>query len=267
MNSLRALQTQFLAYLRAPETQMQPAVVNTATVSADLRLKIYVDAYRLRLVDALADNYPVLHTLLGDDAFTELGARYLQAQPSQHFSIRHFGHRLAEFAAAEMPYAQQPVLADVAKFEWALRDVFDAADAIALTPNDLAAIAPELWPELRFKLHPAVRRLDLTWNAPALWKAIDEQLEPPPPQMNNHLTAWLIWRHDLKIQFRSLEVDEAWALDALRLNTTFADLCAGLCEWVDESQASLHAARLVRRWLTDGILCSDAAAPTCSYKL
>lgn len=267
MSSLRALQTNFLAYLRAPEQQMQHEVASTPGVSADLRLKIYADAYRLRLVDALADNYPVLHALLGDDPFAELGARYLEAHPSRHFSIRHFGHRLAEFVAAQMPYAQQPVLADMANFEWVLRDVFDAADAVVLTPKDLAALAPELWPELRFKLHPTVRRLDLTWNAPALWKAIDEQLEPPPPQINNHPIAWLIWRHDLKIQFRSLEVDEAWAIDALRLNTTFADLCAGLCEWVDESHASAHAARFVRRWLTDGLLSNDAALPTRSYKL
>ena len=268
MNSLRALQTNFLAYLRAPLTQMQGAVVDTPTVRADKRLQIYADAYRLRLVDALADNYPVLHALLGDDAFAELGARYLGAQPSQHFSIRNFGHRLAEFVAVQPPYDQQPVLAEVANFEWVLRDVFDAADAATLTPQDLAAVAPELWPELRFQLHSTVRRLDLTWNAPAIWKAIDEQIDPPTPHLNKNIMGWLVWRHDLKIQFRSLEVDEAWALDALRLNTTFADLCAGLCEWVDESHAPLHAARFIQRWLTDGVLCKDPAlATTRRYKL
>lgn len=268
MSSLRLLQSQFLAYLRAPLTQMQGAVVDTAKISADSRLKIYADAYRLRLIDALADNYPILHTLIGDDTFTELGARYLETQPSRHFSIRHFGHRLAEFVTVQSPYAQQPVLADLAHFEWALRDVFDAADALALTHQDLAAIAPELWPDMRFKLHPTVRRLDLTWNAPAIWKALDEQLDPPVPQINQHSIAWLIWRHDLKIQFRSLQVDEAWAIDALRLNTTFAELCAGLCEWVDESHASLHAAQFIQRWLTDGILSNDSVStPIRSYKL
>ncbi len=267
MNSLRALQTSFLAYLRTPQTQMQGAIVDTPTVSADLRLKIYADAYRLRLIDALSDNYPALHTLLGDDTFAELGADYLAAQPSQHFSIRHFGHRLAEFVAAQTPYARQPVLADLANFEWTLRDVFDAADAATLIAADLAAIAPEMWPELCFKLHPAVRCLDLTWNAPAIWKAIDEQRDPPAPQINAQITAWLVWRHDLKIYFRSLEVDEAWAIDALRRNTTFAELCAGLCEWVDESHAALRAAGFIQRWLTDGVLHDAAAATAHDAKL
>ena len=268
MSSLRTLQSQFLAYLRAPLTQMQGAVIDTAKISADIRLKIYADAYRLRLIDALADNYPNLHALIGDDAFTELGARYLETQPSRHFSIRHFGHRLAEFVAEQLPYAQQPVLADLAHFEWMLRDVFDAADASALCHKDLAAIAPEFWPDVRFKLHPTVRRLDLTWNAPAIWKALDEQVDPPVPQINESIIAWLIWRHDLKIQFRSLGIDEAWAIDALQRNSTFAELCAGLCEWVDESRAPLHAAQFIQRWLTDGVLSNDSVSiPTHSYKL
>lgn len=262
MSSLHALQAQFLAYLRTPLTQMQGAVVDTPAVSADKRLRIYADAYRLRLADALADNYPVLHALLGDDTFAELSAHYLGAQPSQHFSIRNFGHRLAEFVAIQPPYAQQPVLAEVANFEWVLRDVFDAADAAILTAEDLSTIDPEVWPDLRFQLHPTVRRLDLTWNAPAIWKAINEEIDPPAPQINKNILGWLVWRHELKVQFRSLEVDEAWALDALRRQTTFADLCAGLCEWVDESHAPLHAARFVQRWLAEGVLRKDSVPAT-----
>lgn len=262
MSSLRELQTRFLAYLSVPGTQMQGAVVDLPPLGAEPRLKIYADAYRSRLLDALADNYPGLHALLGDTAFMRLGGCYLDARPSQHFSIRYFGHRLAEFLAVQAPYAQQPVLTELAQFEWILRDVFDAADAAAvLTAEDLAAYPPEMWPELCFTLHPAVRCLDLAWNAPELWKALAEQLNPPPPQKNQHTTAWLIWRHELKIHFRSLQADEAWAINALQLHTPFAELCAGLCEWVDEPHAAMHAARLVQRWLTEGVLSNDPAAP------
>ena len=257
MSSLRELQTRFLAYLNAPQIQMQGAVVDLPPLGAERRLKIYAEAYRSRLLDALADNYPALQALLGDTVFMQMAGCYLDAQPSQHFSIRYFGHRLAEFLAAQPPYALQPVLTDLAQFEWALRDVFDAADAPVLTAGDLAAHAPEMWPMLCFKLHPSVRRLDLTWNAPELWKALAEQLDPPSPQKNQHATAWLIWRHELKIRFRSLQVDEAWAINALQLNTSFAELCAGLCEWVDEAHAAMHAARIIQRWLSEGVLCND----------
>lgn len=259
MSSLRTLQNNFLAYLRTPQTQMHGAVLDTYSISADLRLKIYADAYRLRLVDALADNYPKLQALLGDEAFAELGARYLDAHPSQHFSIRYFGHRLAEFVATCAPYRQQLVIADLANFEWVLRDVFDAADAAPLRVENLAEIAPEQWPELCFQLHPTVRCLNLTWNAPAMWKALDQQREPPTPQLNTSITAWLIWRRDLNINFRSLEADEAWALDALRHNTSFAELCTGLCEWVDVHNAAVRAAQLLQRWLSEGVLATDTA--------
>jgi len=58
----------------------------------------------------------------------------------------------------------------------------------------------------------------------------------------------------LKSYFRSAPVDESWALDALGEGQCFSMLCAGLCEWVDEEHVAAHAARLIRRWVTDGLI-------------
>ena len=44
-------------------------VAGTAKVGAPTRLAIYYDAYRLRLIEALDGNYPVLHGWLGDEEF------------------------------------------------------------------------------------------------------------------------------------------------------------------------------------------------------
>ena len=59
------------------------------------RLRIYADAYRLRLTDALAHNYPCLQQLLGAEAFAALAQRYLDEHPSTSVSVRWFGHQLA----------------------------------------------------------------------------------------------------------------------------------------------------------------------------
>ena len=75
-------------------------VVSSAKTSASRRLAIYYDAYRLRLLEALDSNYPILHSWMGDDEFEKLGLAYLDAHPSTHFSIRYFGHRLSEFPAS-----------------------------------------------------------------------------------------------------------------------------------------------------------------------
>ena len=67
--------------------------------------------------------------------------------------------------------------------------------------------------------------------------------------------AWRIWREQaLKIFYKSLAVDEAWALDAIIDQTNFADICAGLCEWVDEAYAAQRAVTLIQTWINDGLI-------------
>jgi hypothetical protein len=285
MSALTDLQSEFQAYLLKGGKRMLTQVTGTPKVSAETRLAIYYDAYRLRLLDALDSNYPVLHAWLGDAEFEKLGLAYLQANPSAHFSIRYFGHRLPDYLSGAA-YGDMPYLAEMAVFEWAISEVFDAEDSAVKQIEDMGAVPPEAWPGMRLRLHASVQRLDLKWNVPIIWKAIQENIragvkadscrgeasntpstnkggqnEPasipdvPPPESSDHLQAWLVWRQELKNYFRSLSVDEAWALDAVRNGETFATVCEGLCEWIDPQNVALHAAGLMKQWITDGMVC------------
>jgi len=245
MNSLLRLQENLFAWLLQGDGQIKGQVVETEKVSANIRLGIYADAYRLRLLKALQDSFPALHTLLGDERFQELGLAYIEAYPSQHFSIRYFGDHLSDFLARTPVYQETPVLYEMAVFEWTLRDVFDAADCATISLAALKKIAPEEWKNLHFRFHPSVRRVDFSWNVPSLWKAIEEG--EIRPQKNDYPIGWLFWRKDLRIFFRSVTVEEAWALDAIFDNQCFAEICAGLCE-------AQRAADFVLRWVEEGLL-------------
>ena len=117
-------------------------------------LGLYLMAYRARLLSALRDNFPVLHRALGDEAFAELARDYIDAHPSRSRSIRWFGDELTAFLDAVRERLPHPALADVARMDWAVRGALDAAGAAALTLTDLAALAPEQWPQRRFALLP-----------------------------------------------------------------------------------------------------------------
>ena len=252
--SLRRLQEDFQGYLLTTDARMHPHVHGSAQVSAEERLAIYANAYRLRLLEALGTDYPGLHTVLGDDDFDAMGRAYIAAHPSAYFSLRWFGDRMSEFLRSTAPYSQYPVFAEMATFEWAKSDAFDAADSAVADISDMAAIPPDAWPGLRFVPHPSLRRLDLRWNVPTVWKEIDAGREPPELLESEYPIAWLLWRQDLLTYFRSLNVDEAWALDALQRGETFADLCEGLTEWIDAQNVAVHAVGLLKQWLTDGLI-------------
>ncbi len=251
---LARLQQAFQAYVLAGDPAIRECIAATAGVDADARLAIYADAYRLRLIEALATDYPGLKAVAGDEQFDRLGRAYLDTHPSRVASLRWFGHQLATYLRTTAPWCDHPALAEMAAFEWAMSDAFDAEDSMPATVNDLATIPPDHWPRLRFTLHASVQRLDLRWNVPTVWQAVDTGTAPPPLAAADHPTGWLVWRHRLVTHFRSLTVDEAWALDALRRGDTFAAVCDGLCEWIDTRHVAAHAAALLKRWLEDGVV-------------
>lgn len=283
MSALTDLQSDFQSFLLNGSERMLSRVTGTAKVSAETRLAIYYDAYRLRLLEALTSNYPVLRAWIGDEEFEKAGIAYLAVHPSRHFSIRYFGHRFPEFLAATGSWGDKHYVAEMAELEWALSEAFDAQDSTAVRVEDMVLIPADAWPGMRLQFHPSVHRLDLRWNVPIIWKAINRNLDieknaascrgetsatpvagnaqhaetlhdVPAPEAGEHPQAWLIWRQNLKTWFRSLSVDEAWALDATRNGENFATICEGLLEWIDAQNVALHAAGLMKQWITDGIV-------------
>ena len=256
MSSLLALQRQFQAYVLALEAEIAADVADTAHTDTSTRLAIYANAYRLRLIAALREDYPKLRELLGADEFDQLARIYVACRPSQHPNIRWFGQQLPALLRAQVPYRDQPALAEMAVFELALRTAFDAADAMVVPMDAVAAIPPQAWPALRPTLHPSVQRLDLAWNAVAIWQALDRRQSPIAPQRMASPLPWVVWRKGLNPNFRSLDAGEARALDTVIDGADVQALCASASTWNAAEEVPALVARWLKTWLADGMISS-----------
>jgi len=251
---LAALQSAFLAWLQQGDSRIKSEIAGPNPEVIGLRLEIYANAYRLRLIEALADTFPALHTLIGDERFFQLASDYIDDNPSQHFSLRYFGHHLSTWLI-DYPLANSfPIIVDMTTFEWGLREAFDAADEKPMDISDLVAIPIEQWDSVVFTLHPSIQRLNLLWNAPQLWKVIDEESDPIDMEQNDYPIAWLVWRNELRTWFRSMDVDEAWALDQVSQGVNFSAICSGITEWIDEQNAPQRAAEFIQTWIQQGLV-------------
>ena len=213
------------------------------------RLRIYADAYHLRLVDVLGNDFPATREALGEGDFTGFAQRYLQSHPSTRPSVRHVGSAFADWLEAQ-PDAP-PGLHELARFEWLQAAAFDAIDASTLGIDDIAALAPESWPTLRLRLHPCVQRLE------SVRLAVVEGV-PTPADVDSPVR-WLLWRDaGGDVQWRQLEDDEVEALHAVSNGASFGELCERLAA-SHGGDGPLRAASLLKRWLADGLLAADAA--------
>ncbi|HEY1956320.1 MAG TPA: DNA-binding domain-containing protein [Polyangiaceae bacterium] len=141
------------------------------------QLDVYREQFWIRHLNCLAEDFPVLHALVGDAKFEALVAEYLAAHPPTHFQLRHLGAKLAEFLRG---HDDDALLSDLARLEWAYVDAFDAADAPPLDPNAVAAIPEDAWASARLRLHPSLQLLRLvypTHEMRAKWWA-DKDVRP-----------------------------------------------------------------------------------------
>ncbi|MEK1939679.1 MAG: DNA-binding domain-containing protein [Pseudomonas sp.] len=251
---LRDWQLSVEAYLLAGQAQPAPALLGSvqgsATLSAETGLAIYHNAYRARLLETLRGDFPAVLAWLGDEAFAQLAAAYLQACPSEHFSLRWLGARFPAFIeASEHPAA----LAELAHLEWAFTLAFDAPAGDPLTLEQMASLPAAEWPNLRITWLPSVQRLPQTYNSLALWRATKQEAPLPASEGLPAPLLCLVWRQGLQGQFRTLAADEAQALLGMTEGGwSFAELCLSL-ERVHEQPAA-QAAGWLKQWLSEGLL-------------
>jgi hypothetical protein len=259
MTRLTQVQDAFQDYLLRGATDIERHVVGTERVPIETRLRLYGGAYGARLTEALQTNFPALAQLLGESDFEELAVAYIRSHDSSFPSIRYYGHELQEFLTREPAYAEIPLLAELACWEWAMTETFDAADAQPVEAEAMSQVPPDQWAQLRFEWHPSIRRVQLLWNVPQLWKAITKETERPEPSVSAEAGQWLLWRRDLETYFRSMSSSEATAMDAARDGSSFGELCDRLCQWEGEAAAPAKAAEWLRDWLQSGMIVTLAA--------
>jgi hypothetical protein len=259
MSDFARQQAEFQRGILAGDDTVLVEILDSPREKRDTLFGVYRYAYGSRLVEAMRNDHEQLHAYLGDEMFDEMGHAYVKAHPSEHPNLRWFSHDLPDFLKSAKPYCDHPVLAGLAELEKALNDAFDAADGPVLELTDMAGFAPEAWPDLEFRPHPSVSRLDLSTNAAAIWLALKNGETPPDAVTLQQASRLLIWRQDVTPMFRELSTEEAMMWDETVNGVPFGVLCEMLATYDDPDGAAARGAGYLHGWITSGLLTAVSA--------
>jgi hypothetical protein len=260
MMRLQELQRAFQARVLRHQAGIESVLNNPHDADFEPRLDTYVGGYRTRLVEALGATYPVLQTTLGSDEFSRQMRDYINATHSQHYSVREYGADIAQWLTSNDDSSHAKRLAELARWEWTLADVFDARDDDPLDMAALARVPAPAWPGLSFTLRACVRRFETHSNIVQCWRAANNLCEPPAELIDEEPSQWLLWRRGVKTFFRSLDTFEAPLLDAARTGETFGELCERIAPCVPESEVAFRAASVLRGWMAEELIADYALA-------
>ncbi len=236
-----------------PAGGLDALVLGDDRLSAEDRVDIYANMYFYRLLDVLKEDFPATLRVLGGDNFHNLATGYLLEYPPTEPSVQYCGRHLAAFLRDYPLRKNAPYIADLAALERSVVEVFHGLNAPALEADELHAIAPEKWPALVIRIHPAVQILKLEYRVADLLRAVEEEREWKPADAA--AVEVIVWRRDSRVFYRELEKVEQRALAAARDGVRFAKICELVAEDHEPTRDPVEELnRLLARWLADGIL-------------
>jgi hypothetical protein len=134
------------------------------------RLEIYNRVYWFRLLSSLADDFPGLRAVVGQEKFDKIILAYLTELPSQSFTLRNLGSRLENWLRQhpEFTPGQERIALDMVRLEWTDIEAFDASEWPKLTEEEFKSLGED--PVLH--LQPNLFLLELAYPVDELLLAI-----------------------------------------------------------------------------------------------
>lgn len=248
---LERLQSDFAAALVDP--LREPALA-AALEPGDGRMARRIALYRGNVIaareKALANAYPVVRALVGEEFFSGLARAYGRAHPSRSGDLNRFGESLAAFIRAFEHTRSLPYLGDVAVLESAVHAAHYAADAAPLSREMLAALPADELLGARFSVHPAVAAVESRYPVASIWLSHQPGSTLPLPESLDRSEWALVVRPRWRVEVLVSSAGEIAAINQLRSGADVEHAIGAALA----AQRDFNFARALVRWLDQAIV-------------
>ena len=187
-------------------------LVPSRTLTPVERIGIYQGMYLLRMRDALAADYPGLLHAMGGEAFADFVRAYVQRHPSRSYTLNRLGDHVPAYLGRSRRFPHGPFLADLARLELAMTEIFDAEAAAPVRRLRPAGVGEAT----RFRPSSTLRFLVLRYPVGGYLDAVRDDRSPRVPRPAR--TRIALWRSGTSVR----RLDLSAGADAL-----FRRLAAG----------------------------------------
>lgn len=212
-------------------------------------MAIYANNYRAQLLASLRDTFGKTLLWLGDDAFDANAARYIDRHAPASWTLDAYGEHFVQWL--EDAYPADVEVGELAWLDWHLRRAFSGPDAQPMEVRDLVA---DDWDRVEIDFVPTLRFRSMLSNAVAIWRALADEVPPPPVVIVDAGVGARVWRQGLSPRFASMTADESSCLDLALAGASFGEICASLRRTHDEEQTARIAGGCLGAWTSEGMI-------------
>lgn len=193
-------------------------------ITLENRFSVYRNNVLGSLSDVLADVYPVVEKLVGEDFFHGMVRDYIRKNLPEAACLNSYGSTFPDFIEQFAPAKTLPYLADVARMEWAWSEAYYAEDDEMLDISLLQDIPQESSEHLVFVFRSSVRFIDSTYPLFEIREFCIQDNPEGELDVDQGEAKLMIFRPSLGVQMVKLEPDEYKFLILLQEGKTIGDV-------------------------------------------
>lgn len=209
------------------------------------QLGVYINAYRYRLRDVVAEDYPVLAKYLGDENFDQLVAAFVENTQSRHFNIGRYAKAFPDFVTRHLP--DDTFAHDLARLETSITQLMDAPETPVLQQTDLDGMTPDLFVNAQLSPRAALELMTFAYPVNEYYRAAMNDEQPQRPAAAASYVA--VFRHEDTMWRMELDAGE---FTLLALLFDGHNIASALSHAPDTSAENLTD--WFSRWMRNGLL-------------
>jgi hypothetical protein len=226
-------------------------ILPSKTLTAVERVGVYQGMYLLRMIEALEGDYPAVAHFLGDEEFAEVVTRYVAQHPSTSYTFNRLGERFPAFLKASRGVRRKGFVADLARLELAVTEVFDAPESVAWPADAVAKIPEEAWPGAVLKPIAAFRLGAYGFPVNAYLQSVKEK-NHDHPDVGRKATFVAVWRKGFEVWRLDLSKSAYEFLGALAKGRPFGKAVAVAARGMQGNPGD-QLFRWLRDWVAEGM--------------
>ena len=206
---------------RVPPAAAEHLVNASSRLTAARHLAIYRQSYIARLRECMKNQFSALAHALGEELFQMFADQYLDAHPSDSYTLGDLGARFPAFLEETRPDAGRPekeswidFIIQLAQFEYDLSVIFDAHSDEHFTP------ATDSTPDDRLKLAPLLRLFRHRYPVCRYYLDVTRRRNPGLPPEEESYSA--VTRNDYRLSLLEIKPAKYYFLDRLAIGDCVA---------------------------------------------
>jgi uncharacterized protein (UPF0276 family) len=223
--------------------------------TATEQLEVYTNAYRWRLVDTTAEDYPVLQQYLGTESFDALIDNFVDHTYSTHFNIGRYAAKLPQFLAQRANADAFSI--ELAILENAVSQLTDPAETQALTSDHFVGMTTDALMESMLRPRTALQLFAFNYPVNSYYLAVKEGRFPEPPRAEKSFV--VVFRHEDTVWRMDLERDEFYLLQTLFAGVPIGKALETVQQEFEIPSDTLTAqlSHWFARWMRNGLLAAN----------